>query len=202
MFLSKLFILRMNSSRGYISTVLKQFLKTCICGIKNVWCVFLQPPRISQDKKKSVFWRANCICVCVCESYTACVPIKMGCLVMAVGRALSGIQSLANCKWWCIHSGALPFTLFLPLFLLWITVLSWRSPQPFSSYFVKWFVCFYSLFVSTSVAHQPAHVKDDRRQAVNVHDSDVCAEFTAATDIQWGALGRGVMHCSDPCPWT
>lgn len=63
-------------------------------------------------------------------------------------------------------------------------------------------MCFYSLFVSTSVAHRPAHVKDDRREAVSVHSSDVCAEFTDAADILWRALGRGVLHCSDPGPWT
>lgn len=45
-------------------------------------------------------------------------------------------------------------------------------------------------------------MKDDRREAVIAHDTDVCAEFINATDIAWTALGRGVLHCSDPGPWT
>lgn len=122
----------------------------------------------------------------------------MGCLLIAVGRALSHLQNVSDGAFIVVHCRLL----WSPLFLLWITVLTWRSPQPFSSYFVKWFVCFYSLFVSISVVHRPAHVKDDRREAVNVDDSDVCAEFTAATDILWRALGRRVMHCSDPGPRT
>lgn len=69
------------------------------------------------------------------------------------------------------------------------------------------FLYFHSLFFFifshfSSVAHHPAHVKDERREVVHVHDTNVSAEFTDTADIVWRALGRGVLHCSDPGPWT
>lgn len=76
--------------------------------------------------------------------------------------------------------------------------------------FTYWFHCtsycidlyFVNLSCFSSVTHQPAHVKDERRKAVVAHDTNVCAEFTDTTDIVWTAVGRGVLHCSDPGPWT
>lgn len=45
--------------------------------------------------------------------------------------------------------------------------------------------------------------ENERRQAATANDINVCdVEFFTCTDIIRTAIGRGDLHCSDPCPWT
>lgn len=46
-------------------------------------------------------------------------------------------------------------------------------------------------------------LKNERRQALTTNGANVCdVEFLISADILWAGLGRGGLHCSDPCSWT